>query len=293
MAENRDIAYYKALWEGDGASFEPAPAMWDERADAWQRQLQAGGEYAKQIEGRVAYLGDALRGRGLLAPGSTVVDIGCGPGRFVAEFAKTAGHSTGIDISPRMLAHAADHARELGLSNVTLEVCDFKTADIKAHGWEGQFDLVVTNITPALQNTEDLEKVMAMSRGFCLNGSFVRWWDELEERIGREVFGKPPKPHPLSDGQLFQAFFNLLWFSGYDPEVFYHKQRMEEDVGPDPDMCRYYAGIFAESKEEIERGAKEIEKFIRANASPDGTMRLRSQRYFGFVLWDVNDKVER
>ncbi len=241
----------------------------------------------------MTYLADCLKKRGLLGPESRVVDVGCGPGRFVAELAKTAGHSAGIDLSPRMLEHGAAYARSLGLANVSYHVCDFRKADIKAMGWEKQFDLVITNITEAVQNIEDLEKLMAMSRGYCLNSSFVHWRDELEEEIGAQVFGLEPRPHPLADGRLFYALFNLLWLKGYYPETFFHKQITEDRVGPDEDMCRYYAQLFAEDKVDVASHTQRIKDYICRQAAADGMVPLRSERYFGYVLWDVRDKACR
>ncbi|MDT6986340.1 methyltransferase domain-containing protein [Streptomyces lusitanus] len=54
-----------------------------------------------------------------LVPGSTVVDVGCGGGRAVAELAGRGVHAVGVDPSPRMLAAARarwprDEFREAG-----------------------------------------------------------------------------------------------------------------------------------------------------------------------------------
>ncbi|MEU1662408.1 methyltransferase domain-containing protein [Streptomyces sparsogenes] len=42
------------------------------------------------------------------APGSTVVDVGCGAGRAVAELAERGVHAVGVDTDPRMLAAARE-----------------------------------------------------------------------------------------------------------------------------------------------------------------------------------------
>ncbi|MFC8539108.1 methyltransferase domain-containing protein [Streptomyces sp. NPDC057249] len=43
-----------------------------------------------------------------LVPGSTVVDVGCGAGRAVAELAERGVHAVGVDPDPRMLAAARE-----------------------------------------------------------------------------------------------------------------------------------------------------------------------------------------
>lgn len=70
---------------------------------------------------------DILRRRNLVAtavaaePGQRLLDVGCGPGFYVAEMAAVvgdAGHVTGVDPSPDMLAAAS--RRNAGHTNVTL-----------------------------------------------------------------------------------------------------------------------------------------------------------------------------
>jgi ubiquinone/menaquinone biosynthesis C-methylase UbiE len=49
-----------------------------------------------------------------LAPGDTVLDIACGPGNFVRDFAKAVGRRglvVGVDASPTMLARAVEDTR--------------------------------------------------------------------------------------------------------------------------------------------------------------------------------------
>ena len=56
-----------------------------------------------------------------LAPGMAVADIGAGTGLFTRLFATAVGPTggvTAVDISPKFLAHVANSAKELGLTNV-------------------------------------------------------------------------------------------------------------------------------------------------------------------------------
>jgi ubiquinone/menaquinone biosynthesis C-methylase UbiE len=64
----------------------------------------------------------ALDGFGI-EPGSTVVDYGCGPGRYLAPASRLTGPSGRVfaaDISEVALRYAAVRLRRLGLANVTL-----------------------------------------------------------------------------------------------------------------------------------------------------------------------------
>jgi ubiquinone/menaquinone biosynthesis C-methylase UbiE len=56
-----------------------------------------------------------------IAPGATVVDYGCGPGRYLAEAARLVGASGKVyaaDINPVGLEHASARVARLGLANV-------------------------------------------------------------------------------------------------------------------------------------------------------------------------------
>ena len=53
------------------------------------------------------------------AAGDTVLDVACGGGVVACAFAPHVAHVTGIDMTPAMLARAAEHAEALGLNNLT------------------------------------------------------------------------------------------------------------------------------------------------------------------------------
>ena len=54
----------------------------------------------------------------------TVLDVACGPGMVACEFAKHAGHVTGIDITPAMIEQAEKRQNELKLENLAWAVGD-------------------------------------------------------------------------------------------------------------------------------------------------------------------------
>ena len=151
-----------------------SPKMWDTRIEVWKRASWEdnvrNGAAMNRIKDTAAY----LRGQGLLGPGTSVVDIGCGPGRFAAEFARTAQRVVGIDISPRTIEYARQFAKEMGRENTEFLTADFQTMDIAAHDMYEAFDLAYCSITPALGNSGGLQKFMDLSKGWCYMSSFVR-----------------------------------------------------------------------------------------------------------------------
>lgn len=68
-----------------------------------------------------------------LAPGQTVVDVGCGTGRAVAELTERGASAIGVDLDPAMLAAA--HARFPDIEVRAADAADLPIADGQAHGY--------------------------------------------------------------------------------------------------------------------------------------------------------------
>lgn len=78
-------------------------------------------------------------------PGEHVVDLGCGRGAALVPLATAVGPDgrvVGADLSPRMVALAAQRVEELGLTNVELSVMDASAPTLPA----GQADAVVASL---------------------------------------------------------------------------------------------------------------------------------------------------
>jgi ubiquinone/menaquinone biosynthesis C-methylase UbiE len=70
--------------------------------------------------------------------GDSVLDVACGPGLVVCAFAAHAGHATGIDLTPAMIAKAEALQAKQGLANVSWRLGDGRAMPFK----EGEFDIV-------------------------------------------------------------------------------------------------------------------------------------------------------
>jgi SAM-dependent methyltransferase len=225
-----------------------------------------------------------LRNRGLLGANDSVIDVGCGPGLFVAEFAETAGHATGFDYSSRFIGYAEKYAAGRGVANVSFRVCDFTAIDIDAEGLAGAFDLVFTSITPAASAKGCMDKLIRMSRGWCYNASFVHAEDDLAERVSRDVFGE--RFTPRWNGSGFYALVNLLWLSGYYPETTYYDETRDEDAAPEMALASELASRCGhESGGDAGLVLRYLEKA--------GEIRRHSLFRYGAILWNVTQRDRR
>ncbi len=115
--------------------FQPSEApFWD---DPWisARLLEAHFDDSTQAASRPAAsiraAVDRLVRDGVVAPGTRVLDLGCGPGRYAEALARHGAVVTGVDLSERSIGVARRRAAEAGLS-IEYRRQDFTTLDDEA-----------------------------------------------------------------------------------------------------------------------------------------------------------------
>lgn len=156
------------------------------------REQNSGKGEDKKRKGDERVISDVsyLEEKGLLQKHFDVADIGCGPGRFVAAFARRVHRAVGLDISEKMIAHGMEYLKEEQLTNASLHTCDFQSLDLDKEGYRKAFDLVFSSMTPALRGMDNLKKSMEMSRGWCCHVTHLSGRNYLREQILWELFGK-------------------------------------------------------------------------------------------------------
>ena len=280
-----DANYFAGLWgTRQQCRLDHSPEMWNDRAEKWIDDLGVDGLGKPGMNARVDYTSRYLRSRGLLGAESAVIDVGCGPGLFVMEFASTVRHAVGLDHSRRFIEYAAMCAKARAIRNVSFVETDFLSLDIEASGFAGKYDLVFTSITPAATGKGSLEKLMGMSRAYCHNTSFVNVSDTLAERVSLDVFGEEYKPR--FDGTGFYALLNLLWLKGYYPETTYYTDSRTETIFPNEENasdCATLCGRF--EPEDTTKVLRYMEKH--------GEMERLSDYRYGSILWDVRTRDKR
>jgi len=81
---------------------------------------------------------------GRVAPGATVLDLGCGAGTdllIAAQMAGSSGHAIGVDMTAAMLDRARASADELGLANVELHESLIESLPLA----DASVDIVISN----------------------------------------------------------------------------------------------------------------------------------------------------
>ena len=137
----------------------------------------------RTVDNSAAYLVDHLH------PGSTVLDVGCGPGNLTVDLARRVapGRVSGIDNSEPIVVQARDDVPD-GVDNV-----EFKAADVYRLPFpDDAFDIVHAH--QVLQHLEDPVAALAEMRRVCRPGGIVAvrdvvyatmTWYPADERLDR------------------------------------------------------------------------------------------------------------
>jgi ubiquinone/menaquinone biosynthesis C-methylase UbiE len=106
---------------------------------------------------------------GKLAPGMSLLDVGCGPGTITADLAERVapGPVTAVDAAAGSLAEARQTAADRGLRNMS-----FAVADVHALSYpDGSFDVVHAH--QVLQHLADPVLALREMRRVCVPGGIV------------------------------------------------------------------------------------------------------------------------
>jgi len=118
------------------------------------------------------------------APGSSMLDVGCGPGRYGLELARRgASRCVGVDVADNMIEIARREAEQSGLA----DRCEWVVSDFLSYKTDEQFDAVVA--MGYYDYLEDpfphLEKMIALSKGRVFASFPKRWTFRTGLRIAR------------------------------------------------------------------------------------------------------------
>ena len=154
-----------------------------------------------------------------LPPGATVVDVGCGTARAVAELAEHAAHAIGVDLDPAMLAAARSRFPDIDVR--AADATELPLGDGQAHGYRA--DKVYHVLPDPYAALAEARRVLVPSGRIVLLGQD---WDTIvidsdqPELTRRIVHARADTvPHP----RIARAYRNLLLDAGFhDVDVEVH-----------------------------------------------------------------------
>lgn len=265
---------YVNMLKAEPEDYGMVEAFWDNRAEAFNQNQQ------NEKTGFVNGILTLLKQKGIF-PGTEILDVGGGSGRYAIPFAENTRHVTVTDISSNMLALTEKNALEAGLYNLECQKLEWSGADIRALGWEKKFDLVFASMCPAIRNIRGFENMNLASRGYCLLNQFIKDTDSASLYLDQALAAEK-KINPHNDRLSVQAFFNLLWLDGYSPEITY--LHLEEEMDLDyADAVKHYG---LQYREQLENMGKTVEEFLKPLES-ENKIKIKRQKTTALILWKV------
>lgn len=152
-----------------------------------------------------------------LAPGMTLLDVGCGPGTITAALAGVVSTAIGVDIEPHAIAMAKQLATRSGSTNLF-----FVEADMTALPFEdGALDAVFFHAVLYHQSQAKLTKTLAEARRVLKPGGLLGTRDA---DVGGNIL------YPELDGVRLALGLWQRWYEHDDLEALYFGRRQSAIV---------------------------------------------------------------
>jgi SAM-dependent methyltransferase len=274
------LEYFETLWQDsvpkDG--MEHTKEVWNNMAKYWFDFSQHKKEGKRDI---VCAVVDFLKQKGALTEESKVIDIGCGPGEYASEMAKTAKEVVCSDISDIMIGFCKD---SVTADNVSFICTDFFDIDIEKSGYKNGFDLVFTSLTPAVSGLDSVKRINEISCGYCFNQSFVYRQDNIKDGIDIHVRGVEPSTN-VGNSSCY-CMFNMLWNMGYHPEITYYTQFTNKEILVSADLAESYARSIIKMGDVDVKFIDDIHKYLKSIAK-DGAVTVKNEAKLAWTLWHI------
>ncbi|RJE48607.1 methyltransferase [Dehalobacter sp. MCB1] len=271
------IDYFDQIWR----TKDSKSSYKEGSADSWDNRVE---EFTGiEPDERIVNITELLTAKRMLREDSTVLDIGCGPGRFAAEFARRAKNVTGVDISPKMVRTARDYAAARELQNIDFMEMDWRQDDLFAKQWKQKFSLVTAIMSPAIGSRESLEKMIAVSSEYCFLSHFVERHDSISDELKRRFL--PPHMEDVYGNKGLYCCFNILWLKKLCPEITYI-ETARESVRTLDEANRHYISRLGMKTDLTDEQKADIRNYLQSKAE-NGLIRETIIGKIACICWKV------
>ena len=272
---NRNIDYFEQIWQKEKKYKDVSPTSWDNRAEDFNRHVS---------DERRDKIIELLLEKQMLQKNSRVLDIGCGPGKFVLKYAQRAKNVVGVDISPKMLHYAAENVDTLSLDNTEFRELDWEKADLTALNWKKKFSLVTGIMSPAFSNRKGLEKMLEASNEYCLISHFVERQDSIGDALKKDVLGRDTIDE-YGNKSLY-CCLNILWLYKLFPEIVYFNLERETMQSLE-EASRHYITKYEMKTDLTVTQKTEIMEYLNSKAE-NGVIKEKTKSKIACIYWRNN-----
>ena len=263
----------KQLWNPKVKNSKAAVEFWNSKASSFA---------AKDIPNSENSLAMRLISENhMINSQQTVLDIGCGSGRFSFALEQLGARVTGTDFSPRMIEEC-EKMKNMRSSSIEFCVQDWQSADLYKLGWHNNFDLVLANMTPSVDSADTFLKLSEASRNWCIMVKPTRRSNAVHDRLN-DIFNITSDTNSLDKSLLFA--FELLWLKGMNPKIEYQDQTWQNSLHVD-DAIREYI-LRTSMSHTLSNSQKEtISEFLHS-ISVDNIVQETTHTTIAALYWQV------
>ena len=221
-----------------------------------------------------------------IAPGLSLLDVGCGAGQLVIPAARAGINATGIDIATNLIQHALDRAKKEGIT------AQFDEGDAEQLPYaDGSFDVVISLIGAMFAPRPD--KVASELARVCRPGGqlyMANWTPSgMVGQMFKHVAGHVPPPPGITPPPLWgdEATVQDRLVEGFtDITLIRRFYPLWKYPFPVPEVIQFFARLFGPVKgalakldeagqQSLIKGLEEI--FSAHNQAQDGTTELKGE----------------
>ncbi len=269
-----NIKILKDMWSYEETNLKASIEMWDSMASEFSHFDMPTEENSSLMK--------LITEKGLINGDSTVLDVGCGAGKFSFALAEKCRHVIGLDLSPKMIEKAIEKKEEMGINNVDFYVNNWHEFDLANSDYEGKFNLVIANMTPAVRSAETFLKVHESSKGHCVLSKSIKRVDPVSDGI-REMLQLGEKKESSHKDILYA--FEILWLLGVMPQLSYEPQIWNKKMSID-DSYKLYVNRMKSYRELTDEDDKKIREYLQS-ISKDGFIEEKVSTMIATMYWEV------
>lgn len=213
------LSFFHKKLKGTDTPIEELEEFWDEKAENF---------YQNQIRGSTYYneaVPQLLEEKGIIDSSTTILDIGSGSGRYTIPLAKKCKSIYALDLSGEMLQFLQQEMKKNDLQNITTIKSAWPTTENI-----GQFDVAFAAMCPATRSLEGIEAMTQVANKYAVIGQFIKSTDTVIQALEARQILEENRNDPHNNRELLQAYFNILWELGFNPEISYLHDTFEVEL---------------------------------------------------------------
>lgn len=261
----------KKNWKNTNKDNKAEIELWNSKADYF-------GSYELEKVENERFI-QIIKENNLIDKNSSVLDVGCGAGKYCAALADSCYKCVGTDLSPRMIQFAKDKAKQYNKKNIEFRCDDWAKLDIQKENLINKFDLVMACMTPAISNYETFEKFINCSKSAGIYCSGTRRTDSVTDEIDKILQFKKKKS---SEDTILYAF-DILWEKGYYPNLEYINQSWDSEMTFEK-ACEVYINR-CKAKYNIDDNQQQIVKKYIESISKNGIVYEKINTIKAVIYW--------